>query len=139
MHKPRHLIATFAAALLACSLAVHAQDKPTAACKDAEALYSESQVFAVEAYASGDFDRAKAGVDKAKASLQKAREAATQCGCFKSIDPARKTADQLDDTMQTQHFNEVQERLYEVIGSGERARMAAEQCWRTAATEAKKQ
>ena len=107
--------------------------KPTLECRDAEESFSEAQVFAAEAYAANDFDKAKGAVEKAKTALQKGREGSTTCGCQPALDPAKKAADQLDDAMQTSHFNEIQERLYSLIGTGEQARSAAEVCWRQAA------
>jgi len=135
-HTIKQAIRLGAIALLAACTATlaAAAGKPTTECRDAEASFSEAQVLAAEAYASNDFDKAKAAIEKAKASLQKGRETSTSCGCEAAIDPAKKTAGELDDAMQTSHFNEIQERLYSLIGTGEQARAAAEVCWRQAAT-----
>ncbi len=135
MTPPTKVRSAATACLLALlAVAAHATGKPTTECRDAEASFSEAQVFAAEAYASNDFDKAKAAIENAKTSLQKARDRSTACGCAAATPPAKKAADQLDEAMLTAHFSEVQERLYTLIGSGEQARAAAETCWRQAAS-----
>lgn len=106
-------------------------------CREAEEAIAEMSVNVADAYQSADFDKAKPLLAKANANSKKGGEEAKACGCNKVGEPLGKADELLKDALDIGGgFSDVQDRLYAVIGQSEKARRAAEICWREKATAA---
>lgn len=120
-------IRTMTLALLsAIAVSAHAND-----CREAEEAIAEMSVNVADAYQSAEFDKAKPLLDKANGNSKKGGDEAKACGCTTVQEPLAKADDLLKDALQIGGaFSDVQDRLYAVIGQSEKARRAAEVCWR---------
>ena len=100
-------------------------------CRQAEEAIAEMSVNVADAFQANDFDKAKPFIAKAGETSKKGGEEAKACGCEKVKEPLGKADDLLKDALGIGGgFNDVQDRLYAVIGQSEKARRAAELCWR---------
>lgn len=113
-------------AMGASSMAAMAND-----CREAEEAIAEMSVNVADAYQSADFDKAKPFLSKANESGKKGGTEAKACGCNQVVEPLGKAEELLKDALGVGGgFSDVQDRLYAVIGQSEKARRAAELCWR---------
>lgn len=104
-------------------------------CRKAEEAIAEMSVNIADAFQSGDFEKAKKLIEKADEMSKKGAAESKECGCDKVKEPLGRADALLKNALQLGGgFNEVQDRLYEVIGQSERARRAAELCWRAKVT-----
>lgn len=99
-------------------------------CRAAEEQIAEMSVSVADAYGAGDVDKAKPLLAKAAALGKKGGDEAKACGCDKVAEPLGKADSMMKDALTAGGFNDVQDRLYAVIGQSETARRAAEMCWR---------
>lgn len=100
-------------------------------CREAEEAIAEMSVNVADAYQSADFDKARPLLAKANENSKKGGDGANGCGCSSVADPLGKADALLKDALELGGgFSDVQDRLYAVIGQSEKARRAAEMCWR---------